>query len=165
MMIIGVNLFFLISGFVMAIMLRHSAGLADFALRRLSRIGPVLILAATLTTLIIHTSGIHHRLESLPDWGVTKLELVSSILMVDPAFLGGVVGKPGSTWVDGDYRALWVDIRFYILVALTCWLFSGRTSFAGAWIAVQLASMALLAVTVFTPDNPHGSLHVVFQPR
>ncbi|MFN3313263.1 MAG: acyltransferase family protein [Hyphomonas sp.] len=165
MMIIGVNLFFLISGFVMVIMLRHSTGLADFALRRLSRIWPVLILAATLTTLIIHASGIHERFDSISDWSVSKFEFVSSILMIDPAFLGGVVGKPGNTWVDGVYWTLWVDIRFYVLVALTYWLFSGRTGFAAAWIAVQLASIALLAVTAFTPANPHWSLHVVLQPH
>lgn len=148
-MAFGVNLFFLISGFVMVALLRNSTGLFDFTLRRLSRLWPVLILCSALTTLIIMGVGIHHRYESLAGWAVTPTEFISSILFVDPMDFGRITGQTGLDWVDGAYWTLWIDVRFYLLVAAVYWLFSDRRSFAIAWTCVQAASILVLILQFY----------------
>ncbi|MDP3459295.1 MAG: acyltransferase family protein, partial [Hyphomonas sp.] len=76
----GVSLFFLISGFVIIMTLERSTGIADFAVRRASRLWPTMIVCATLTTLLISLSGIHLRFESIAEWEIQPIEYLSSIV-------------------------------------------------------------------------------------
>ncbi|MBY9067957.1 acyltransferase [Hyphomonas sp. WL0036] len=160
----GVNLFFLISGFVMVAFLRHSTSLFDFTVRRLSRLWPVLILCSALTTLIIMGVGIHNRFESLQGWAVTPLEFVSSILFIDPADIGRMTGNPNLDWVDGAYWTLWVDVRFYVLVAIVYRLFSDRKNFAIAWVFIQAISVAILFLQSYLEVPVHWTAGAILQP-
>lgn len=158
----GVNLFFLISGFVIFMTLTKSHGLMDFGIKRAARLWPTMIFAATLTTFAIEASAIHERFASLTDWQVTPVEYFSSVFFVDPAFFGDLAGIPGLSWVDGVYWTLWVEIRFYILIAMIYWL-SGQQKFLWIWIGVQVVSTILLLMKMAGPIAPHWSLDLVFQ--
>ncbi len=161
----GVSLFFLISGFVIIMTLERSTGLADFAVRRASRLWPTMIVCATLTTLLISLSGIHLRFDNLSHWDIQPLEYLSSILFVDPAFTGGLLNINGLTWVDGVYWTLWVEVRFYALVALVFWLTSGGQRFLWAWLVIQSVSLLLLAQIELTAFDPHWIFSLIFQPH
>ncbi len=160
----GISLFFLISGFVIFMTLELSTGIANFAVRRASRLWPTMIVCATLTTLLISLSGIHLRFESLAQWEVRPIEYLSSIVFVDPAFVGGLLKIDNLTWVDGVYWTLWIEVRFYALVALVYWLTSGGQRFIWAWLAIQMVSVLMLETIELTSFEPHWILNLIFQP-
>lgn len=160
----GVSLFFLISGFVIIMTLERSTGIADFAVRRASRLWPTMIVCATLTTLLISLSGIHLRFESIAEWEIRPIEYLSSIVFVDPAFTGSLLGIDGLTWVDGVYWTLWVEVRFYALVALVYWLTSGGQRFVWAWLVIQSLSVLMYAAYELANYLPHWILTLIFQP-
>jgi len=121
---LGVELFFVISGFVILMTLERCATIGEFALRRIARISPALFCAAIATSLVIFLLG-------PADWHPTLFDFLCSIVPIDPKLF-----VAGSQWVDGAYWTLWVEARFYILAALTYWLF-GRKIVA-PWLALQI---------------------------
>jgi len=160
----GVCLFFLISGFVIILTLERSTGLADFAVRRASRLWPTMFVCATLTTLLISLSGIYLRFESISYWEIQLLEYLSSIFFVDPAFTGALLGIDGLRWVDGVYWTLWIEVRFYALAGLIYWLTSGGQRFVWAWLLIQTFSGLLLLLSEWTRVEPKWGLIGILQP-
>ena len=145
----GVLLFFLISGFVIVMTLERSSGVADFAVRRVARLWPTMLVCATLSTLIINLSGAADIYPGVERWHVTPLEYVTSILFVSPGFVAALLDLPPAHWIEGVYWTLWAEVRFYVLIALVFLLFPGRR-FLTAWAVVQALSTALeLARAVF----------------
>lgn len=160
----GVSLFFLISGFVIIMTLERSTGLADFAVRRASRLWPTMIVCATLTTLFVSQSGIYLRFESIAEWEIKPIEYLSSIVFVDPAFTGSLLGIDNLNWVDGVYWTLWVEVRFYVLVAVVYWLASSERRFVLAWLVIQSVSVLTYAADEMTNYSPNWLLSLIFQP-
>jgi len=160
----GVNLFFLISGFVMIMTLERCGGLVDFIVRRASRLWPTMLVCATLTTLIMNGSRIFQRFESIRGWEVRPLEYLASIFFVDPNLIGRLLRIEGLQWVDGVYWTLWVEVRFYALVAVVFWLCGSTRRFAWGWLAVEATS--LLAIILEAVQSPwtHWTLKLILQP-
>ncbi len=160
---IGVKLFFLISGFVIMLTLQRCRSIVDFAGRRAARLWPTMIVCATLTTLAINWSGIYNELAGTEYWHITLLEYLSSIIFVDPALVGDALGVPGQDWADGVYWTLWTEVRFYAVVSILFWLFSGR-SFFWAWMIYQSISTALVLVGAFDLGSVPRPLALLFIP-
>lgn len=131
---IGVELFFVISGFVILMTLERCKSVTDFAMRRFARLWPPLFAAASLTALIVWTIG-------PSDWRVSWESYLSSILLVNPALVGKLTHHPHMDWVDGAYWSLWVEVRFYALACLCYWI--ARRKFVRLWLVLQLAVTAL----------------------
>lgn len=165
LLVFGVNLFFVVSGFVIVRMLRHSTGIADFLLRRFARIWPLLFLGATATALIINFSGFPFRFDTTRNWEVTPFEYIASLLLIDPGVLGPMMGRPWASWVDGVYWTLWVDVRFYFVIVLVFWVFNDTRQFALAWVGVQFASLAVLLLSLFTPLQVPIAISLLLQPE
>jgi peptidoglycan/LPS O-acetylase OafA/YrhL len=128
----GVELFFVVSGFVILMTLKRCRGPLDFAQRRVARLWPVLAVAAALSTVIVNRLG-------PPDWSVSLVDYAASLAVVDPHLLAwaGV----DAHWVDGAYWSLWVELRFYIVIA--AFYFCCGRKFLKAWLAFQaLAALA-----------------------
>jgi len=125
----GVELFFVISGFVILMTLKRSRGPLEFAWRRFARLWPTLIVAAALTALAVDFLG-------PPDWRVSLIDYAASLIVANPRLLAfvGVYAH----WVDGAYWSLWVELRFYVLVAALYFL-AGR-QFLRAWLGCQLVT-------------------------
>jgi peptidoglycan/LPS O-acetylase OafA/YrhL len=123
----GVELFFVISGFVILMTLTRSRGPRDFAWRRFARLWPALIVAAALTALAVDFFG-------PPDWKVSLIDYAASLFVVNPRLLAFI--GVHAQWVDGAYWSLWVELRFYVLVAALYFL-TGR-QFLRSWLACQL---------------------------
>lgn len=95
----GVNLFFIISGFVIFMTLQRTRRPADFVVSRFSRLFPAYWAAIVLTFLITHWLGLPKKLVSLPD-------AIANVVMIH-----GIFGVPH---VDGVYWTLEVELLFYV---------------------------------------------------
>lgn len=114
----GVELFFIISGFVIAMTLESSRSVIDFVIRRFVRIWPALIVSAVLTFFLLNWSDSPFALTRRQFW---------------PNFLPSLTLTPTSLWsgwfpkvdfVTGVYWSLVVEIRFYMIAVILFWLFS-----------------------------------------
>ncbi|GAB5458909.1 MAG: acyltransferase [Henriciella sp.] len=140
--VIGVQLFFLISGFVIILTLQRCSGILDFAGRRFARLWPTMLVCATLTTLLVNGTGIHARFLGTAYWEVQPLEYFASIFFIDPGLIGRYTGIENLRWVDGVYWTLWSEVRFYFVIAMVFWL-TPRRFFLLAWLLIQAASTSV----------------------
>lgn len=105
----GVQFFFIISGFVIYMTLERASSLIDFAKKRLVRLWPSMLLLSTITFLVFtlfDSASIFvdsHRVGNL---------------IYSWTFLGKSLNTLGLTYIDGSYWSLWVEIQFYIFSAL-----------------------------------------------
>lgn len=116
---IGVEIFFVISGYVIALSATNSTA-SDFARRRLLRLWPGALVCATITTAVLVISGL--------SWDSVAPRYAASALMV--------------LWadqIDPVYWSLLVECIFYALVTLLLAI--------GRWNAVR-AALALSAWTL-----------------
>lgn len=114
----GVELFFIISGFVIAMTLESSRSVIDFVIRRFARIWPALIVSAILTFFLLNWSDAPfalHRRQSWPNF-------LPSLTLTPPSLWSGWF--PKVDYVTGVYWSLVVEIRFYMIAVILFWLFS-----------------------------------------
>lgn len=123
----GVQLFFLISGFVIFMTLERTRAAMDFVVSRFSRLFPAYWAAIALTATIIYTIG-------MPQQKLAGWDLVMNVTMIQQ-FLG-------REHLDGSYWTLQIELFFYIQMLF--W-FSTRQLhrirwIIGAWLLVSLAA-------------------------
>ncbi|MBL0768883.1 acyltransferase [Sphingopyxis sp. XHP0097] len=99
---IGVELFFVISGFVIALSARGS-GAGQFVRRRILRLAPAAWLCATITALALIWAGIFTPAEVARRWTASTLFLAAA------------------PQIDASYWTLGVEVNFYLLVGLGLW--------------------------------------------
>ena len=102
---LGVNLFFIISGFVIFMTLTRTNSFMEFAKKRVVRLFPVYIVAVVITFTLVSFYGLEGRTVSLLD-GIVNLTMLQG-------FLPGVFEH-----VDGVYWSLTVELIFYIFIGL-----------------------------------------------
>jgi peptidoglycan/LPS O-acetylase OafA/YrhL len=121
---LGVQLFFLISGFVI---LRSAASgsLRTFIISRIVRLYPAFWICCTLTFVITLVIGGGH-------FHVTSLQYVSNMTLLSGFFK--------NNFIDGVYWTLVVEMRFYFLIALV--LFFRKIN------AIEPIMVAWLSITV-----------------
>ena len=117
----GVQLFFIISGFVIFMSVSRGKSAGDFLIKRTFRLYPAYIAAIILTYLVIGNSGI--------DINRTFFEAIINFTMFQE-FLG-------IRNIDGVYWSLRVEMTFYLMMALVLYL--------GAKSHVILVSITMLA--------------------
>lgn len=120
---VGVNLFFIISGFVIFMTVERTARPADFVVSRVSRLYPAYWVAIGLTFVITHTLTLPGKTVSL------------TTALVNGLMFHGFFGTPH---VDGVYWTLEVELLFYALILV---LFVSRKL-----ARVHLILMGLLAL-------------------
>lgn len=100
---LGVQLFFMISGFVILMTAFNGSTLSKFLISRFTRLYPAFWTCCTLTFLVIICLGAPAHTANLFQY------------FVNLTMLAGFVGVPS---IDGAYWSLYVEIRFYALIAL-----------------------------------------------
>jgi len=123
---LGVNLFFLISGFV--ILMTASSGSARyFVISRVVRLYPAFWVCCTLTFLVMLVAG--------------KQAPTFRQYLINMTMLSGFVGVPS---IDAVYWSLFVEIKFYFLIFLA--LLFGQIHRAkyllGGWLILYLVTTA-----------------------
>ncbi len=135
---LGVNLFFVISGFVIAQSATHSSSSA-FAKSRLIRLLPALWVCATLTLVAIYWVPAS-TLSSKTPW------LTSTPILSWFASLSLIPEWFGIAAIDGVYWSLRVEVQFYLFVFIL--LAFGRLHWAKACLAIL---WTLSAINLFKP--------------
>lgn len=155
---LGVNLFFLISGFVIAWSAEGRDG-RSFAIARFARIYPGFVASMTITFVVLLVAGD-------PRWPVSLQQYVANLFIFSPA-----LGQP---FVDGVYWSIVLELIFYFWVALALLLGifeRWKLPIVASWLAVCATNeffvgsgaARLVFITEFGPWFAGGILvHHVF---
>jgi len=100
---LGVELFFIISGFVVALTLEKCFSTREFFVKRFSRLWPPLLVCLPIVWGVLQVAA------PLPLASKSPLALLESFTLVDPAVLGPL--NTGN--VSGVLWSLWIEIQFY----------------------------------------------------
>ncbi|ASG74937.1 acyltransferase [Salmonella enterica] len=99
---LGVQLFFMISGFVILMSASHGS-IQNFTISRMVRLYPAFWACCTITFIVTVAIG-------APKYSVSFNQYITNMTM-----LNGFIGTPS---VDGAYWSLFIEIRFYALIAV-----------------------------------------------
>lgn len=155
---LGVELFFIISGFVIALTLEKSRSPLEFLLRRFVRIWPALLFSAVVTFVLLNLSDAPFALTRRQEWA----NFLPSLTLTPTRLWSGAF--PHVDFVTGVYWSLVIEIRFYIIAAILFWLLPSKnfarnlTIFAVAnsciWLLLRIVSPgpAELYNTVLVPE-------------
>jgi peptidoglycan/LPS O-acetylase OafA/YrhL len=131
---LGVNLFFVISGFVILLTLERTSDFRSFLARRAIRLWPALLLFGTLTFVIVNLYG-------PGELRVTWPEYLISLLILPPQHVALLLGAGDWKWLDGAYWSLWVEIKFYVVIGTIFYAFSRNVLLP--WLAFELLTIAI----------------------
>jgi peptidoglycan/LPS O-acetylase OafA/YrhL len=139
---LGVNVFFILSGFVILLTAYEKDAIA-FTVARMVRLYPAYWICVTLTVVIIVLTGTKHN-------PITVSEYLANLTMVH-SFLG-------IEDVSGVYWTLAVELQFYLLIflVLTVGQIRRTSYFLGLW---------LLASIVLSLRPPQGIAHFFLFPE
>jgi peptidoglycan/LPS O-acetylase OafA/YrhL len=151
---LGVQLFFLISGFVILMTIEKTATLRAFLGKRWLRLFPAMLVCS----LLIYAST--SVFDARPEGDLHLQDLLPGLTFVQPKFLELATGLPVKS-VDGVLWSIYVEVQFYILFGgLYYW--RGRSVAMGAllalyvgWLACSLAHLALPTRVLFVLGAPH----------
>lgn len=135
---IGVYIFFVLSGILIAKSLEHSRNLADFFAKRVSRIWPLFAFSAVVIFVFLQffdppvvPSGPKQFYED----PVGIKDLFGTIFFLYDF---------GFNWVDGVFWSILVELKFYFILGLIAVLFRGRYITAFCWFSVVCGSLEVL---------------------
>jgi peptidoglycan/LPS O-acetylase OafA/YrhL len=137
---LGVQLFFMISGFVIFMSLDASKGLLEFARKRWIRLFPAMLIVTTF--LFITAPFFVER-----PFGQPKLlDVMPGLLFVESHFLNYVFGASLRD-LEGAFWSLYVEVRFYIMLSVLYFAFGRKKAiFVLFGIAFVLTLLKLLTV-------------------
>jgi peptidoglycan/LPS O-acetylase OafA/YrhL len=141
---LGVQLFFIISGFVIALTLLHSKDWLDFALRRAARLVPTMIFCAVITFAILAILPVKYFEPRLVDF-------LPSLTFIEPYLWEKALGTPVSA-IDGAYWSLFVEVKFYFWAGLLFFVF-GRARFLATFTTFLNAVLLLTVVGVLASNK------------
>jgi peptidoglycan/LPS O-acetylase OafA/YrhL len=132
---LGVELFFMVSGFVISMTLVRSSSAREFVVKRVLRLWPALLLALPAVFIAGNLYGADIYQRSLAD-------LFTSLTLIDPMVINAVL--PTSVdWVTAVLWTMWIEIQFYALAALL-FFGLGRHHFFRALVVVTGVATALM---------------------
>lgn len=133
----GVQLFFIISGFVIYMTVLKVKSVKDFTIKRIIRLYPAYIFAVILTFSIVSLYSLERLQTPLPD-AILNLTMFQGFM-------------PGVDVVDGVYWSLRVELTFYIIVGFLLFFKLERKVmlFSVGWLVVS----TLIQVTHSIFDN------------
>lgn len=149
--VFGVVLFFLISGFVMPLSVRNHFNIAEFAIRRLLRIFPGVLVAFALLFFV--------QLVFLPDypramWTADLKSWIANLLLINDYL--GTRTFLAVTWT------LSIEFAWYALFGLTWWWRKERSIEPLCWVAT-LGMLAITAISYLIDQRvPLGRLGMVY---
>jgi len=141
---LGVQLFFIISGFVIALTLLHSKDGLDFALRRAARLFPTMIFCAVLTFVVLAILPVTYFTPRLVDF-------LPSLTFIEPYLWEKALGTPVGA-IDGAYWSLFVEVKFYFWAGLLFFVF-GKARFLATFTVFLNAVLLLMVVGVLASNK------------
>ena len=142
---LGVQLFFLLSGFVIFLTINKKLSSTDFLKKRAIRLYPSYIICVIATYLLVSIFGLEGREVSLKD------------ALINFSLIEGFI--PGIKYVDGAYWSLTVEITFYIFIALL--LYIGFMKYIFEILCLWLVGSIIFFLIV--ANNDHRILEILYQ--
>lgn len=135
---LGVQLFFIISGYCIFLTLERSSDVLTFWSKRFSRLQPAYVVAIIITFLTVAYFG-------LPGREVTPLQAIGNFFWLT------IVGVPE---VDGAYWSLIVEVKYYVVLGVFFALSAHNMLAVHKWF--RLFCLAGLALYIFDLSNVLG---------
>jgi peptidoglycan/LPS O-acetylase OafA/YrhL len=112
----GVDLFFIISGFVIALTLERCRSSFDFLLRRIIRIWPALLVSAIVVFVLLNVSQSPAAQQHRPAWA----DFIPSLTLTPNVIWQGIF--PKIDHINSVYWTLVIEAQFYVIAAAIFWL-------------------------------------------
>ncbi|WP_433059315.1 acyltransferase family protein [Dactylosporangium sp. CS-033363] len=132
---LGVQLFFLISGFVIC-MSCWDRNLKDFVVSRVTRLYPMYWVAVVISFLVVHFNR-----DTALSTGVIKAPTTLSDVLVNLTMAQDALSVRS---VDGVYWTLWAELRFYLLFAIVVGLgltYRRVVAFCALWLIATILTV------------------------
>src|ERR1022692_2064873 len=144
---LGVDMFFLISGFVV-LLSAWGRRPREFVISRIVRLYPAYWAAVTITAIVAITL-------SRGLFKVTPAQYAANLTMVN--------SLPNIANVDVVYWTLWAEIRFYLLVFVLAWIGITRVRVI-TMLWLWLAATAIIEARIL-PAGPAGQIDLIVQSQ
>lgn len=119
---LGVQLFFVISGFVILLSLERCQGVVEFLYKRWLRLFPAMAIASA----VIFASA--WLLPERPFGQPVLSNLLPGLSFIDDRWWSVLLGQ-NITPLEGTFWSLYVEVKFYVIAALTFFFFNRYTVF------------------------------------
>lgn len=146
---LGVELFFIVSGFVIAMTLETCASPAEFLIKRFARLWPALLVTSLVIYTIVALSGSRysatkpgHWFDFLPTLTLTPWQIWSSVF-------------PNVDLIDGVHWSLIVEARFYIIAAVLYW---GTRRFQFSIILFAFTIAVVILGAILNRNAPNAAI-------
>lgn len=152
---LGVEFFFIISGFVIAFTLENTAGMLVFWKKRMIRLFPAMVVCTLITLLTLALLDSNHIFQK----GQSVTSFLYSISFLSPDLLNYLLGgfSIHGDYVNGSYWSLWAEVQFYVLVSLV--FFVDKKHFVRNFYVLSL-SLFLAYKMVFNVKYGSNFLHI-----
>ena len=107
---LGLNFFFMISGFVISYTLENTPNLFSFYKKRFSRLFPPMLLCTIITFATVSLLDDHDSFRNAHE----IKNFVPSLTFINPS-LWTLITKIDFHWINGSYWSLWTEIQFYLI--------------------------------------------------
>ena len=131
--LMGVELFFIISGFVILLTLERCGSFSQFFKRRWLRLWPAMLVACVFTLTLFAVT------QTWPP----HVSIWPGLTLIDDRWYSWVLGRPIKS-LDGAYWTLYLEMRFYVIFGLAYFLWGARRAIA-VLIAMSLFYLVLLS--------------------
>ena len=108
---LGVNLFFMISGFVILMSLDRCSTVGEFLYRRWLRLFPAMLICSLL--LFFSADLFSQR----PLGSPSLRDLLPGLTFIEPSWWESLLGSPQG-YLEGAFWSLYVEVRYYVIAAL-----------------------------------------------
>lgn len=138
----GVQLFFIISGFVILQTLEKQSGFSSFLIARIKRIFPSLWISLVLILLIVN------YLNQSVFAPIAYSSMIPSLTLIEPAFINYLFGTQFQ-WVTGVLWSLFVEIQFYILAGVIFFFLRKKPFLVKLFLIAVFVEIIKLLIIVF----------------
>jgi peptidoglycan/LPS O-acetylase OafA/YrhL len=111
---LGVEFFFIISGFVIAFTLHRTEGILIFWKKRMVRLFPAMLFCSLITLVVVRSLDN----ESLFPAGHSVLNFFVSLSFLSPALINHCLPSLKADYLTGAYWSLWPEVQFYFIASL-----------------------------------------------
>ncbi len=154
--LLGVQLFFLLSGFVILMTLQKTRSYLEFLKKRWLRLFPAML----IVTLILFPASqfLPERPKGIPDWA----DLFPGLTFIDPTWIELFTSSKVDE-LEGTFWSLYVEVKYYLLFGALYFLLGKRKAIAGifALYLIWVLSRILIKVGFITPDYLFSAVVVI----